>query len=131
MLVAAGIRIVGERARVPQLRLEVVVLDDRRLGRLELERGGADAARRDVDQQVVHGRRPAVAVADELVHDAEPAADRDRAAVRGLVAADDAQQRRLAGAVRADQRGRRSFADAERDLVEQRPAVGQRVRDRR
>ena len=98
------------------------------LGGLELAGGVADAAGRDVDEQLVH-RGARRAVPDELVHDAEPAADRDRAAVRRLVAADDAQQRRLARAVGADQGRRGALADAERHLVEQGPAVGQPERD--
>ena len=128
VLVASGVRVVGERGRVPQLCPKVVVLDDPRLGRVEFEGCLADAARRDLDEQLVD-RGARAAVADELVHDAEGAPDRHCSGVRGLVAADDAQQRRLAGAVRADQRGRGAFADAERDLVQQRPAVGEAVRD--
>ncbi len=132
VLVAPGIRVVGERRGVAQLRVEVVVLDDRGLGGLEFDRGGADAARSDVDEQLVHGRpsHRADAVPDELVHHAERAADRHDAPVRGLVTPDDAEEGRLARAVRADQRGGRPLADAEGHLIEQLPAVGKPVRDR-
>jgi hypothetical protein len=51
--------------------------------------------------------------------------------VRLEVAGDDPQQRRLAGAVRADQGARDAVADPERHVVQQRPAVRQRERDRR
>ena len=49
--------------------------------------------------------------------------------LRRQVAGDHPQQRRLAGAVRADQRGLGAVADPEVHVVEQHPAVGERVPD--
>ena len=55
-----------------------------------------------------------------------------RAATVGWqVAGDEPQQRGLAGAVRADERDVRAVADPERHVVEQRPAVGEHVREMR
>jgi hypothetical protein len=82
------------------------------------------------DEQVADGRL-VVDRADELPHHAEPAAVRHPARGRRQVAGDEAQQGRLAGAVRPDERDVRAVADAERHVLQQRPAVGEGVGEMR
>ncbi len=137
LVVSTHVGVVGEGGRVGQLVHRGVVLDERELGAVDGGRGIPHRFGGDGDQQVAH-RGGVTHVPDELVHDAEAAVDADRALVGfepALLlrpagrATDDAQQRRLARTVRADQRRRRALAHAERDLVEQRSPVGQRVGD--
>ncbi len=124
-LPAAGVAPVGERLRVGDLGA-VLVARERVLGRGERLGAGAHGRRRDGGEQPAHGRLVAHA-ADELAHHAQAAGADDGALGRLVVARDQAQQRRLAGPVRAEQRGLRALADPERDVVQQRPAVGQRI----
>src|SRR3954453_5436892 len=123
-VVASDVGPLGEGVRVAQLGALVVALHHRELGGVELVRRGSYRRRRDGHQQVAHGGlvtdRP-----HELAHHAEATAAHHGAAAGRQVTGDDLQQRRLAGAVRADECGLGTFSHAERDLVEQRPAVGE------
>ena len=80
--------------------------------------------RRHRQQQVPH--RPVVmALGHHLAHHAEPAAAHDGPAVRRELTGDDPQQRGLAGPIGTNQGNLRTLADAEGDVVEQHPPVGQ------
>ena len=64
---------------------------------------------------------------DELTHEREPAAGENRALLRLDIAGDHPHQRRLSGAIRPNEGCRRALGHPERHVIEQHPAVGQRV----
>ncbi len=138
VVVAVGVRPVGERLRVRHLGLLVVLCHHRQLGGVHRLRGDRDPGRRDGHQQVPYGgvggqraRGGALVLtaggADELAHHPQTAADRDAAAVGLDVTGDHAEQGGLAGAVGAHQGDRGALPHPEGRVVEQHPPVRQVV----
>jgi hypothetical protein len=123
-VVATRVGVVRQRRGIAHLGLLVVAVHQHQLEALHLGRCRADPRRGHGEQEVGDILRDTWC-RDHLPHHAEAPAARDRARVRHEVAGHDPQQRGLAGPVGADQCHLRALTDAERDVVEQHPSVGE------
>ena len=126
-VVPAGVAPGGERGRVPELGGLVAAGQHRLLGGGKLAGGRAQRRRRHLHQQVAD-RTAVPDGADELAHHAQAAGAGHAALGRRDITGDDAQQGRLPRTIGADQRADVPLAHPERNVVQQRPPVGQHIR---
>ncbi len=118
---------VSEQAGVPDLKGLGVALHEFKLHRVERGSNTLHLPWRHAQQQV--SQVAVLHLAHELRHDSKAAGHRDRALLWCILTGDEAQQRGLACAIGTHQGRHRPGAHTKGHVVEQWPAVGQRIGD--